>query len=52
MPIFIAIIWLMHPVLGWLALTGAVILFAIAVLLAIHGSGLLEYRPSAGELGQ
>lgn len=31
---------------------GAVLLFAVAVLLAIHGLGLLEYRPSAAELGQ
>jgi hypothetical protein len=29
---------------------GAVLLFVIAVILAIHGSGLLEYRPSAAEL--
>ena len=31
---------------------GAVLLFVVAVLLAIHGAGLLEYRPSAAELGQ
>lgn len=31
-PIFIAVIWLMHPVLGLIALTGAVVLFAIGVL--------------------
>ena len=31
---------------------GAVILFVVAVILAIHGLGLLEYRPSAAELGQ
>ena len=31
---------------------GAVILFVIAVILAIHGLGLLEYHPSAAELGQ
>ncbi len=31
---------------------GAVLLFVVAVLLAIHGLGLLEYRPSASELGQ
>jgi hypothetical protein len=29
---------------------GAVILFVIAVILAIHGSGALKYRPSASEL--
>ena len=31
---------------------GAVILFVIAAVLAIHGLGLLEYHPSAAELGQ
>jgi hypothetical protein len=31
---------------------GAVILFVIAALLLIHGLGLMEYRPSAAELGQ
>jgi len=30
----------------------AVLLFAAAALLAIHGLGLLEYRPSPAELGQ
>lgn len=31
-PVFIAVIWLMHPILGLIALGGAVILFAIALL--------------------
>lgn len=31
MPIFLAVIWLMHPVLGWLAISGAVILLLVAV---------------------
>ncbi|MBI4182479.1 MAG: type I secretion system permease/ATPase [Proteobacteria bacterium] len=31
-PVFIAVIYLMHPVLGWVALFGAVALFALAVL--------------------
>jgi len=29
---------------------GAVLLFVIAVIMAIHGLGGLEYRPSASEL--
>ena len=29
---------------------GAVLLFVIAVIMAIHGFGALEYRPSASEL--
>jgi len=32
MPLFIALIWIMHPVLGLLALGGAVVLFTLAVL--------------------
>jgi hypothetical protein len=31
---------------------GAVLLFVVATLLLIHGLGLMEYRPSAAELGQ
>jgi ATP-binding cassette subfamily C exporter for protease/lipase len=31
MPVFIAIIWLMHPTLGVLALAGAIVLFVVAV---------------------
>lgn len=31
-PIFIAIIWLMHPILGVVAVFGAIVLFAIGVL--------------------
>jgi PrtD family type I secretion system ABC transporter len=31
-PIFVLVIWLMHPALGWLAAVGAVILFVIAVV--------------------
>lgn len=29
---------------------GAVIMFVVAVILLIHGLGLLEYRPSKAEL--
>ena len=29
---------------------GAVILFVVAAILAIHGLGLLDYRPSPSEL--
>lgn len=31
-PIFVVVIFLLHPVIGWLALGGAVVLFALAVL--------------------
>lgn len=32
MPVFLALIWFLHPVLGVLAVTGAVLLFLVAVL--------------------
>ncbi len=31
-PIFILVIWLLHPALGWLALAGALLLFVVAVV--------------------
>ena len=31
---------------------GAVLLLVVALLLLIHGLGLLEYRPSPAELGR
>lgn len=31
---------------------GAVLLLAVAALMLVHGLGLLEYRPSAAELGR
>ena len=31
-PIFLAVIFMMHPALGWLALVGAIVLFAMGVL--------------------
>jgi hypothetical protein len=30
----------------------AVLLLVVGLIMLIHGLGLLEYRPSAGELGQ
>ena len=30
----------------------AVLLFIVAILLAIHGLALIEYRPSPAEMGQ
>lgn len=48
-------IWLYRrnaPVDGGYGSQGAVILFVIAIILFIHGFGLLEYRPSASELGR
>ena len=31
-PIFILVIWLLHPALGWLAIAGAILLFVVAIV--------------------
>ena len=47
MPIFIAVIWLMHPVLGWLALAGAIILLIVAVANDLLTRKLLQQSRTA-----
>jgi ATP-binding cassette, subfamily C, bacterial exporter for protease/lipase len=47
MPVFIAVIWLMHPVLGWLALSGAIILLIIAVANDLLTRRLLQQSRTA-----
>lgn len=47
MPVFIAIIWLMHPILGGLALTGAIALFVVAIANDLMTRRLLQ-RSRAG----
>ncbi len=47
MPVFIAVIWLMHPVLGWIALAGAVTLFAVAVLNDLMTRSLVQRSRTA-----
>jgi PrtD family type I secretion system ABC transporter len=47
MPVFIAIIWLMHPALGWLALAGAVVLFVVAVANDVLTRPLLQHSRAA-----
>ncbi len=42
-PLFIAVIFLLHPLLGWASLAGAVLLFALAVT-----NDLSQRRPTAG----
>lgn len=41
-PIFIAVIFLMHPVLGWLALGGAIVLFCLALANEVTTRDLLR----------
>ena len=51
--IFIAGVWLYRrraPEDAGQGSQGAVIMFIIAALLAIHGLGLLDYRPSPSEI--
>lgn len=40
-PIFLAVIFMMHPALGWLALVGAIVLFAMGVLNEVVTRSLL-----------
>ena len=47
MPVFIAVIWLMHPVLGWLALAGAIILLVVAVANDLLTRRLLQQSRAA-----
>ncbi len=47
MPVFIAVIWLMHPVLGCLALAGAIMLFVIAILNDLLTRPLLQRTRTA-----
>lgn len=41
-PIFIGVIFLLHPVMGWIALGGAVILFGLTVASEVSTSALLK----------
>ena len=56
MPIFILVIWLLHPALGWLALAGAIILFVVAIVndrltrrLLEKGRAALQHNQSAAQ---
>ena len=40
-PIFIAVIFLLHPILGWVSLAGALVLFGLAVSNEVTTRGLL-----------
>ena len=52
MPVFIAVIWLMHPVLGWLALAGAIILLIVAVVNDLLTRTLLQRSRAALQRNQ
>jgi PrtD family type I secretion system ABC transporter len=47
MPVFIAVIWLMHPALGGMALAGAIILFVVAVANDLLTRSLLQRSRAA-----
>lgn len=46
-PIFVAVIFLMHPLLGWIAISGAVVLFAFAITNELATRGPLRQAGSA-----
>lgn len=52
MPVFIAVIWLLHPVLGWLALAGAIVLFVVAVANDLLTRPLLQQSRAALQRNQ
>lgn len=46
-PIFLAVIFILHPTLGWIALAGAVLLFALAIVNELTTRKLLNYANGA-----
>lgn len=52
--IVIAVALLVAGIFAWRrgGSQGAVLMFVVAAILAIHGLGLLHYRPSPAELGR
>ncbi len=49
-PIFVGVIFLMHPLLGWLALAGAVVLFSLAAVNELATRSLLQ-RANVASVG-
>ena len=47
-PIFVAVIFLLHPMLGWLSLGGAIVLFALALTNELATRNLLMSSGGAG----
>lgn len=53
MPIFLAVIWMLHPILGTIGVLGAILLFGVAILndwltRKRQGSLSLQFRTSSG----
>ncbi|GGG25541.1 peptidase [Caldovatus sediminis] len=46
-PIFLLVIFALHPTLGWIALLGALLLFALAILNEVATAGLLRQANTA-----
>lgn len=51
-PIYIGVIFLLHPMLGWLALGGALLLFALTLVSELVTSRLLREASTAAALNQ
>jgi len=51
-PIYLAVIFLLHPVMGWIALFGAALLFALTILNEVITSNLLRQANTASMASQ
>ena len=51
-PIYIAVIFLLHPLMGWIALSGALVLFGLTVLSELSTARLLRAANVAGLAAQ
>jgi ATP-binding cassette subfamily C protein/ATP-binding cassette subfamily C protein EexD len=51
-PIYLAAIFLLHPVMGWIALAGAVLLFLLTLVNELTTSSLLRQANTAAMAGQ
>jgi ATP-binding cassette, subfamily C, type I secretion system permease/ATPase len=52
-PVFLAAVFVMHPLLGWVALIGVLLLFAVAILRAVFSAHLVEDADAAsGAVGR
>jgi len=51
-PVYLAVIFMLHPVMGWIALGGAVLLFALTLLTEALSSGLMREANTAAMQSQ
>lgn len=51
-PVYLAVIFLLHPLLGWIALAGALLLFGLTLLSELITSKLMQEANTAAMAGQ